>query len=73
MTPRRPETTPHQRLNGSNLLVSGLFANSLTTGGVFAATANLHHARPFSILAVFAAILAAFLGRTITSSMRTLA
>ena len=73
MKPRRPETIPHQGLKWFELRVLDLFENSLTTAGVLATTPYFHYARPFSILAVFAAILAAFLGRTITSSVRTLA
>ena len=64
---------PPKGLKGFALPVPGLFENSLTTPGVLAAATYLHHARPFSILAVFAAILAPFLGRTITSSVRTFA
>jgi hypothetical protein len=55
-----------------NLPVTDAFANSLTTRCMLAPAANLHHTRSLGILAIFAAILAAFLGRTITSSMRAL-
>jgi len=41
----------------------------LTTSVVFTATANLHHARLFGILAVLAAIFAALFGGTITNRM----